>query len=97
VASNKKKYIVEFEADVKDFDQGVGHVKESIEDVSDATAEANSGFEVMGDTVSSMSQGMTQGFAAGAKGIRGMIAGMKGLKGAIAATGVGLLIVAPGS
>ncbi len=94
---NKKKIIIEFDANTGEVVGAINKVNESLAETKEATEEAGASFGELEGLADKFSGGLIGGFKGAISSARNLAKGMTSLKAAVASTGIGLLVVALGS
>jgi len=94
---NKKKVIIEFDANTGEVVGSINKVNESLKETKEATEEAGASFGELEGLADKFSGGLIGGFKGAISSARNLAKGMTSLKAAVASTGIGLLVVALGT
>jgi hypothetical protein len=94
---NKKKVIIEFDANTGEVVGAINKVNESLKETKEATEEAGASFGELEGLADKFSGGLIGGFKGAISSARNLAKGMTSLKAAVASTGIGLLVVALGA
>lgn len=94
---NKKKVIIEFDANTGEVVGAINQVNESLKETKEATEDAGASFGELEGMADKFSGGLIGGFKGAISSARNLAKGMTSLKAAVASTGIGLLVVALGT